>query len=322
MKRIFFGFIVLALFFTACATAKPGAAAAQVSGQDDLDMAIRKASDYINENVPGGIKLVILNIKSNYPPLSEYIIDVLTGNVVNDRVFTVVDRVNLEQIQQEMEFQLSGEVSDESAQSIGQKLGAQSIVTGSITPFGNLWRLTIRALGVEGATVQGLFNLNISNGTSIAALTSDGYVVAMTPPRTASVQPPTPAATVQEPAPVQQSRRQVSESDLVGVWKGSYLAGQGETSLILSVYEERGAYMAIFDFYNPPGKSNSREGKYYMQVSYNQLREKFYLKGIEWIEQPGGYDMADLDGTITRDVFSGFLSGTNYTFRVIRQETN
>jgi hypothetical protein len=271
----------------------------------------------------GGFKwLLNKSIKSNYPPLSEYIIDVLTGNVVNDRIFTVVDRANLEQIQQEMEFQLSGEVSDESAQSIGQKLGDQTIVTGSITPFGNLWRLTIRALGVEGATVQGLFNLNISNGTSIAALASGGYVAAAAPPRTANAQPPDPAATARNTAPAQQTQRQVSESDLVGVWKGSYFAGQGETALILNVYEERGAYMAIFDFYNLPGKSNSREGKYYMQVSYNRLREKFYLKGIEWIEQPSGYGMADLEGTITRDVFSGFLSGSNYTFRVIRQETN
>jgi hypothetical protein len=92
--------------------------------------------------------------------------------VVNDRVFTVVDRANLALIQQEMEFQLSGEVSDESAQSIGQKLGAQTIVSGSITPFGDLWRLTVRALGVEDATVLGLYNENIPGSSTLAALTS------------------------------------------------------------------------------------------------------------------------------------------------------
>jgi TolB-like protein len=147
-------------------------AVTEVSAQDGLDTAIRNASDYINNNVPQGSKLVILNIKSEYTPLSEYIIDVLTGNVVNDRVFTVVDRTNLALIQQEMDFQLSGEVSDESAQSIGQKLGAQTIVSGSITSFGNLWRLTIRALGVEDATVLGLYNENIPSSSTLAALTS------------------------------------------------------------------------------------------------------------------------------------------------------
>jgi hypothetical protein len=124
----------------------------------------------------------------------------------------------------------------------------------------------------------------------------------------------------QEPAPLPQ--QQVSEKDLVGVWKGSYVAGQGETALILTVYEERGVYMAVFDFYNLPGKSNSGEGKYYMEVSYNQPREKFYLKATEWIERPSGYGFADLDGTINENVFSGFISGSNNRFRVVRQETN
>jgi hypothetical protein len=192
MKRNFFRFITLTLFITAFAAIQPETATAQVFVQDELDAAIRQASNYINENIPGGIKLVILNIKSNYPPLSEYIIDVLTENVVNDRVFTVADRANLEQIQQEMELQLSGELSDESAQSIGQKLGAQTIVSGSITPYGNLWRLTIRALNVEGAAIQGLFNLNIPNGASITALTADGPVLAA-PVIAAQMQNPVPA---------------------------------------------------------------------------------------------------------------------------------
>jgi TolB-like protein len=172
MKRNFVAFMALALFIVSCATAKPEATAADNSMQDGLDAAIRNASDYINKNVPRGSKLVILNVKSTFTPLSEYIIDVLTGNVVNDRVFTVVDRANLALIQQEMDFQLSGEVSDESLQTIGQKLGAQTIVSGSITPFGNLWRLTIRALGVEDATVLGLYNENIPSSSTLAALTS------------------------------------------------------------------------------------------------------------------------------------------------------
>lgn len=191
MKRNFLAFIALGpglgLFLAACATAQPEPARLESSVPDELDRAIREASDYLNKNVPARSKLVILNVKSDYPPLSEYIIDVLTGNVVNDRFFTAVDRANLALIQQEMDFQLSGEVSDESAQSIGQKLGAQTIVSGSITVFGNLWRLTVRALGVEGATVQGMFNRNIPNGPSIVALTSGGPVVqASTNPRTAA----------------------------------------------------------------------------------------------------------------------------------------
>jgi TolB-like protein len=147
--------------------ATPGAAV-----PDELDAAIREAADYLNKSLPQGSKLVILNIKSSYPPLSEYIIDTLTGDVVNDRKFTVVDRANLELIKQEMDFQYSGEVSDQSAQSIGQKLGAQTIISGSATAFGALWRISVRALDVQSAEVRGQFNRNIPNGMTIAALTS------------------------------------------------------------------------------------------------------------------------------------------------------
>jgi TolB-like protein len=200
MKRNFLTFTALAVLLTLGVTA-----GAQTSVPDELDGAIRQASDYLKENIPAGSKLVILAVRSSYPPLSEYIVDVLSENVVNDRVFTVVDRANLMLIQQEMNFQLSGEVSDESAQSIGKKLGAQTIISGAITPFGSLWRLTIRALGVEDATIQGQFSRNIPNGVSIAALTSGGPVAAVPAPGS-----PVIAAPVQDPVPTQIPSQAVS----------------------------------------------------------------------------------------------------------------
>jgi formylglycine-generating enzyme required for sulfatase activity len=111
----------------------------------------------------------------------------------------VVDRANLALIQQEMDFQQSGEVSDSSAQSIGQKLGAQTIVSGSITAFGNLWRLSVRALDVESAQVQGQFNRNMSSSPAIAALTS-GPALAAAPVSPGSVEK---AGQPQTPVPAQ-----------------------------------------------------------------------------------------------------------------------
>jgi hypothetical protein len=257
MKRNVFGFMALALFIAACTTAQP-----KISMADELDLVIREASDYLNKNVPSGSKLVILNIKSDYPPLSEYIIDVLTGNVVNDRIFTVVDRANLTLIQQELDFQFSGEVSDESAQSIGQKLGAQTIVSGSITPFGNLWRLTIRALGVEGATVQGLFNKNIPNGASMAALTSGGAVTvaasgAVSGGGAVGARQAAQVGAAQ-PVPTKNSEERASPTPSVPKQTlpatGTYtllpqpVAYQGttQTTFLISKIEVRGNYMTLF----------------------------------------------------------------------------
>ena len=106
----------------------------KVSGleNDGLDVAIRELSDYLNRRIPKGNKVVFLNVKSDWPEFSEYILSSLIENAVNDEAFSVVDRQMLDAIRAELKFQWSGEVSDASAQEIGQMLGAQTIVSGAV----------------------------------------------------------------------------------------------------------------------------------------------------------------------------------------------
>jgi hypothetical protein len=155
----------------------PRAAPAQVStGVDNLDPAIRAASDYLNTKIPQGSKVAIINISSSSPAVSSYIIDGLIANAVNDQKFNVVDRAKLNEIQKEQNFQTSGEVDDNTAQAIGKLLAAQTIISGSANRYGSIYRISIRALSVETAQVQGQFNKNISaNGSIITSLaTSTG----------------------------------------------------------------------------------------------------------------------------------------------------
>jgi hypothetical protein len=148
-------------------SAEPAAPA----GADELDAAIREASTYLNGRVPKSSKAVFLNIRSDYPDLSEYLLNVLSENAVNDGAFSVVDRQQLDTIRAELDFQMSGEVSDESAQNIGQMLGAQTIVSGAVSKLGSLYRVQVKAIEVQSAGVQGQWSRNIPNGATIAALT-------------------------------------------------------------------------------------------------------------------------------------------------------
>jgi hypothetical protein len=113
---------------------------------------------------------MILNVQSDFPALSEYIIDELIANTVNDRVFSVVDRQQLNTIRAELEFQTSGEVDDDTAQLLGRMAGAQIIVSGAVSQLGDLYRLRVRALSVQSAQIEGQFNRNIPEGTTISAL--------------------------------------------------------------------------------------------------------------------------------------------------------
>jgi hypothetical protein len=180
----------------------------------------------------------------------------LESILVNNGKLAVVDRVNLDKVRAEQGFQLSGDVSDESAKAIGQMLGAGAIVTGTLVNLGDAYRLTLKAINVETARVVAAYPADIANSPRVQTLLVSGGGSAGAIAGQAIVRP---SASV---PPVSQYQQQVSEDTLVGVWKGSYFAGQGETAMTLSVFKEGNIYKAILDGYNLPGKSNANEGSY------------------------------------------------------------
>ena len=176
--------LIAALFLvTGCASGSPSSGGSsgvstglsktgKKAGGDELDSALREISDYLNKRIKEGSKAVFLNIKSDWPDLSDYILSTLAENAVNDEVFSVVDRQQLDAIRSELNFQWSGEVSDASAQEIGQMLGAQSIVSGVISVIGSVYRIQVRSIAVQTASVQGQFSQNVDGkAPTVAALT-------------------------------------------------------------------------------------------------------------------------------------------------------
>jgi TolB-like protein len=127
----------------------------------------------IEDALPHGSMVAILNFVSASETFSDFIIDELTGELVTGRRVTVVDRHNLALIAREMNLQLSGDVSDESAQTIGRMLGAQSIVSGTLTNMGTYFRFRIRVISVETAAIQTQVSLNLRNDTRVAFLLDD-----------------------------------------------------------------------------------------------------------------------------------------------------
>ena len=178
-----------------------GGSPASRSAQDDLDVAIRDTSDYLNSKIPKGSKIVILNIQSSSPNLSDYIIDELIANAVNDSIFSVVDRQQLDAIRAEQNFQFSGEVDDNSALAIGKFFGAQTIVSGGLSSLGDGYRIRIRALEVQTAQVQGQYNRNIVTSQLVATLVKSGGKPAQTT-QTIPAQASAPAAPVTPATPV------------------------------------------------------------------------------------------------------------------------
>ena len=217
MKKILFILLTMLVIFTACATL--------ASSSDELDIAIRDASDYLNDNIPKGSKIVILNIQSDSAALSEYIIDELISNAVNDRNFTVVERAQLDAIRNEQNIQWSGEVDDRQALEVGRFFGAQYIITGAISELGERFRMRIRALAVQTAQVQGQYNRNISAGKTITALMRSKGISASNAAASARQTTHQPAAQTRQPAPVYKIGDTGPAGGLIFYDKGNSIGG-------------------------------------------------------------------------------------------------
>jgi TolB-like protein len=135
-----------------------------------LDEAIQSVASEISQRLPQGSKVAVLSFTSESDRLSRYVIDELNNGVVNEGKLVVVDRQQMDLIMQEMEFQVSGLVSDESAQSIGRMLGAQYIVSGSMELIAGSWRFRTRALAVENATIAYSGSRDVVNDRIITSL--------------------------------------------------------------------------------------------------------------------------------------------------------
>jgi TolB-like protein len=151
--------------------------------QMSLDTIIERSARAVEEVLPQGTKVAVLNFTSTSETFSDYVIEEITGKLVMGRIITIVDRRNLELISQEMNLQLSGDVSDESAQAIGRMLGAQSIVSGTLTNMETFYRFRIRVINVETAAIQTQVSFDLRNDAQVAFLLGSGL---------SNVQPTTP----------------------------------------------------------------------------------------------------------------------------------
>jgi len=135
-----------------------------------LDNAIRGATEEVANNLRRGNRIAILSVRSNSYRMSNYLVEELTNTLVNQRLFTIVDRAQLELIQEEMQFQMSGDVSDASAQAIGKLLGAQAIITGTFDSIGDFYRFRVRVIEIETAAIKVTYSANVYGDAVVQSL--------------------------------------------------------------------------------------------------------------------------------------------------------
>ncbi|MDR2807651.1 MAG: CsgG/HfaB family protein [Spirochaetaceae bacterium] len=120
-----------------------------------VEGALAKGAQETLKNVQQKSNIAIVYITAPDKSTTDFITGELEYIWVNAG-YTIIDRSQLDRLRREQDFQLSGEVDDETAVSIGKIAGADIIVTGRIDGEGNLRRLRLRAIDTQTAQVVGV----------------------------------------------------------------------------------------------------------------------------------------------------------------------
>ena len=137
--------------------AQQGSLASRPTGQmtTGIEGALARAAEQTLLNVPQRSRIAIVFITAEDRSTTDFITGELEFIWVNGG-YIITDRSELDRLRREQNFQLSGEVDDATAVSIGRFAGADIIVTGRVDGEGNLRRLRLRAINTQSAQVVGV----------------------------------------------------------------------------------------------------------------------------------------------------------------------
>jgi len=138
-----------------------------------LNEVVARSARNVEGSLPEGSNVAVVNFTSPSELFSDYVIEELAGALVNGKKLVIVDRRNLDLIRDEMNLQLSGDVSDESMLSIGKQLGAHYLVSGSLSNMGRYYRFRVIVISVETAVIKTQIALDLKNDAQVIALIAE-----------------------------------------------------------------------------------------------------------------------------------------------------
>ena len=132
-----------------------------------LEQAIDEAAATFSARIKPGSTIVVVGISSDNNELSEFISDELSYKIYSLNKLKVAERKSLDAIKKEMNFQLSGEVSDDTIKQIGNMTGASTVIVGTFKNQRSHYLLTVKALNVSTAIVEAMHRTQVAQSETI-----------------------------------------------------------------------------------------------------------------------------------------------------------
>jgi hypothetical protein len=125
-----------------------------------ISTTVEKASPEIIGSFSTAARLAVLSDGSSEDNYADYAVEDLEYCLIQSG-FTLVDRRQISVVRTEQDFQLSGDVDDDSAVNIGKMTGAQFVITVGITYSNRSGRLTLKGLDVETGEIIAMVRMDI-----------------------------------------------------------------------------------------------------------------------------------------------------------------
>jgi TolB-like protein len=163
------------------------------------DREIRGITDKLAESLAqSGKKTVAVvdftDLQGNVTELGRFLAEEISASLAESaKGIEVVDRTNLKVIIQENKLAATGIIDPATARKLGQVAGVDSLITGTLTPFGDSVHLSVKILDTATARIVGATRGDIPKTKAIEELLGQGVATANSGPRPQAPSPPNAA---------------------------------------------------------------------------------------------------------------------------------
>jgi TolB-like protein len=168
----------IALAALVCTLPRPAAAY-----QQEIKMLAIKMGDSVSRSGKKTVAAVdFTDLQGNVTELGRFLAEEFSIALAGEaKGFEVVDRTHLKSLLQEHKLAATGIIDPPTARKLGQIAGVELLVTGSITPFGDSVRLSVKLLETATAKMLGAATADIPKTKAVEELLATGVGAAAQP---------------------------------------------------------------------------------------------------------------------------------------------
>ena len=172
--KIFFALVLMMSLIISCGPATKTSVLQQPAGSSLDDQMNKLTNQIISSFNQSSVKKIAIiefaDLEGNVTQLGKFIAEELITRIFTTGKFEVVERNLLQKVLEEQQLGMTGYIDQESAISIGQLLGVEAIVTGSITNLGKSVKINARLISTETGSVFAVASVTVHKDSTIRLL--------------------------------------------------------------------------------------------------------------------------------------------------------